>query len=137
MTRRCPGRCEFSSFVLVERRPGSPDSISDFGRLLLLESDLLAQVFRAFFSCQYFDFCVIGTNFFSCVRALVAKNFRLSWMSPESHFFSSPLEFEQHVLKQFFGGCKQEHAVSTNCNLFPRDIGAFIITVYCIRNNSS
>ena len=31
--------------VLMERCPDSPDSISDFGRLLLLESYLLAQVF--------------------------------------------------------------------------------------------
>ena len=30
-----------------ERRPGSPDSIADFGHLLLLESNYLAQVFRA------------------------------------------------------------------------------------------
>ena len=42
--------------VLVERRPDIPDSISDFGRLLLLESNYLAQVFRAFSSCQYLHF---------------------------------------------------------------------------------
>ena len=97
-------RCQFLS-VLVNRRPASPDSISDFGRLQLLESNHLAQVFRAFSSCQYFDFHVIDFNFLSCVLASVAKNFRLSWMDPESHFFSTPLEFAQHVLKLFFGGC--------------------------------
>ena len=78
---------------LVARRLGSPDSISDFGHLLLLESNHLAQIFRAFSSCQYFDFHVIDLNFFSDVRALVAQNFRLPWMDPESHFFSTPLEF--------------------------------------------
>ena len=91
-------RCELLS-VLVERCPSGPDLISDFGRLLLLESYHLAPVFRAFSSCHYFDFYVIDLNFFSDVRALVAKNFRLSWMDPESHFFSTPLEFAQH----FFG----------------------------------
>ena len=72
-------RYQFLS-VLVKRRPGSPDSISGFGRLLLLENSHLAQVSRAFSSCQYFDFYVIDFNFFSCVRALVAENFRLFWM---------------------------------------------------------
>ena len=38
-----------ASSVLVKRRPSSPDSISDFGRLLLLESYHLAQVFCTFF----------------------------------------------------------------------------------------
>ena len=37
---------------------------------------------------------------------------RISWMNPESHFFSTPLEFAQLFLKLFFGGCKQEHVVS-------------------------
>ena len=32
-------------------------------------------------------------------------------MNPESHFFSTPLEFAQDFLKLFFGGCKQEHVV--------------------------
>ena len=48
--------------VLVERRPGSPDSICDFGRLLL-DSNHVAQVSRAFSSCQYFDFYVIDFIF--------------------------------------------------------------------------
>ena len=103
-------RCQFPP-VLVKRRPSSPDSISGFGRLLLLESNHLAQVSRAFSSCQYFDFYVIDFNFCSCVRALVAKNFRLSWMNPESQFFSTLLEFAQHFSKLFFGGCKQKHVV--------------------------
>ena len=84
--------------VLVERRRSSPDSISDFGRLLLLESNHLTQVFRAFSSCQYFDFCVVDLNFFSCVRALVAKNPRLPWMDPESTLF------QYHLLRAKKGG---------------------------------
>ena len=56
-------RCHFLP-ALVERCPGSPGSISDFGRLLLQESNHLAQVSRAFSSCQYFDFDVIDFNFF-------------------------------------------------------------------------
>ena len=76
-----------------------------------MESNHLVQVFRAFSSCQYFDLCYRQASFFFCVRALVAKNFRVSWLNPESHFFSTPLEFAQHFLKLFFGGCKQEHVV--------------------------
>ena len=38
--------------VLVECRPSSPDSISDFGRLLLLERNRLTQVSQAFSSCH-------------------------------------------------------------------------------------
>ena len=56
--------------VLVERRPSSPD----FGRLLLLESNHLAQVSRAFSSCQYFDFYVIDFNFF------FVSELRLLWL---------------------------------------------------------
>ena len=82
-----------SALVCTCGTSGSPDSISDFGRLLLLERDHLAQVFRAFSSCQYFDFYVIDLNFFSGFRALVAENFRLPWMDPESYFFSTLLEF--------------------------------------------
>ena len=84
----------------MEPCPGGPDPISDFGRLLLLESYHLAQVFRAF-SCIT-TFYVINLNFFSGVRALVAENFRLSWVDPESHFFSTPLEFANHFLELFF-----------------------------------
>ena len=102
-------RCQILP-VLVKCRPGSPDSISDFGRLLQ-ERNHLAQLSHAFSSCQYFDFYVIDFNFFFCVRALVAENFRLFWMNPESHFFSTFLEFAQHFLKLFFGRCKQEHIV--------------------------
>ena len=47
MSEQVVFRRQFLS-VLVKRHSGSPDSISDFGRLLLLESNLLAQVFRAF-----------------------------------------------------------------------------------------
>ena len=41
-------------------------------------------------------------SIFSGVRALVAENFRLSWVDPESSFFSTPLEFAYHVLELFF-----------------------------------
>ena len=79
-------RCQLMS-TLVELCQGSPASISDFGRLLLLESYHLSQVSRALSSCQYFDFDVINLNFFSDAQAFVAENFRLSWMDSESHFF--------------------------------------------------
>ena len=48
-------RCQLLP-VLVKRRPGCPDSILDFGRLLLPERDHLAQISDAFTSCQDFDF---------------------------------------------------------------------------------
>ena len=60
------------------------------------------------------SFFMSSTSFFLCVRALaalVAENFRLFWMTPETHFFSTSLEFAQHFLKLFFGGCKQERVV--------------------------
>ena len=44
MSKPVCSRCQLLSF-LVERRPGGPDKISDFGRLLLLDSYHLAQVF--------------------------------------------------------------------------------------------
>ena len=89
-------RCQFLP-VLVKCRPSSPDSISDFGRLLLQERNHLAQVSRASSSCQYFEFYVSAFSFFSCVGALVAQNFRLFWMNPETHFFSSTLLLCIHV----------------------------------------
>ena len=82
-------RCQLLP-VLVKRRPGCPDSTLDFGRLLLLECNQLAQVFHAFTSCQDFDFNVIDLRFFFRVRAkaaLVAENFRLFRVDPETHFF--------------------------------------------------
>ena len=97
-------------------RPSSTDSISDLGRLLLQERYLLAQISHAFSSCHYFDFHIIDFNFFFFVRALVAENFRLFWMNTESNFFSTFLEFSQHLLKLFFGGCKQEHVVGKSQN---------------------
>ena len=51
-------RCQFLP-VLVKRRPGCLDTILDFGRLLLLECNQLAQVFHAFTSCHDFGFNVI------------------------------------------------------------------------------
>ena len=103
----------------MECRPGSPDSISDFGRLLFLKSNHLAQVSRAFSSCQHFDFHVIDFNFFCCVRALVAENFRLSWMDSESvgSSFSARVPrssaeshrvFVHHILEDEVVGQKEE-----------------------------
>ena len=63
MFKHASSRCQLLS-ILVERCPGSPDTISDFGRLLLLESYHLPRVFCTFFSCLYFDFDVINLNFF-------------------------------------------------------------------------
>ena len=85
MFERVVSRCQFLS-VLVERRLSSPDSISDFDRLLLLECNHLFQIFRVFSSFQYFEFYIICLNFFSGIRALITKNFRFLWMDPESHF---------------------------------------------------
>ena len=95
-------------------RPGSPDSISDFGRLLFHERNRLAKVSHAFSSCQYFDFYVIDFHFFFCVRvsvALIAENFRLFGLDPETHFFRTFLEITQHFLKLLFTGCEQQHVV--------------------------
>ena len=74
-------RCQLLC-VLVERRPSSPDSMSDFGHRLLLENNHLAQAVRDFSSCQYFDYYFIDFNFFLVFEL-------------ESHFFSTPLEFAQ------------------------------------------
>ena len=76
---------------------------------MLLESNHLAQVFRAVSSCQYFDLYVIDLNFFSDARTLVPENFRLFWVDPETHFFSTFLEFAQHFLKLISRGCEQKH----------------------------
>ena len=87
-------RCQFLP-VLVKRRPCCPGTILDFGRFLLLECNQLALESHAFTSCQDFDFNIIDLHFFFRVRAkaaLVAENFRLSWLryianeaSPETH----------------------------------------------------
>ena len=56
---------------------------------------------------------LVGVCFFR-VRtkaALVAENFRLSWVDLETHFFSTFLEFVHHFLKLFLGGCEQKHVV--------------------------
>ena len=82
-------RCQLLS-VLVKRRPGCPDTILDFGRFLLLECKLLAKVSHAFTSCHDLNFNTVDLHFFFRVRtqaALVAENFRLSWVSPETYVF--------------------------------------------------
>ena len=44
--------------------------------------------------------------------ALIAENFRLLWVNPESHFLCCIFEFTHHVPYLFFGGCEQHHVVS-------------------------
>ena len=44
--------------------------------------------------------------------ALIAENFRLVWVNPESHFLGCIFEFTHHVPYLFFGGCEQHHVVS-------------------------
>ena len=63
---------------------------------------------------QDFNFNIVDLHFFVRIRtqaALVAENFRLSWVDPESHFFSTFLEFVHHFLKLFFGCCELKHVV--------------------------
>ena len=50
MSKHVSSRCQ-SLYILVERGLSSPDTIYDFGRLLLLESYHLVQVFCTLFSC--------------------------------------------------------------------------------------
>ena len=78
--------------VLVERCTCSPDSISDFGRLLLLENYHLSQICCTFFSCKYLDHDVFNLNFFSDVRTLVAQDLGFSWTYYKFHFFWTTLE---------------------------------------------
>ena len=54
-----------------------------------MERDSLAQIFHAFVLCQYFDAHITDFNISFCVRihaALIAENFRLVKVNPESHF---------------------------------------------------
>ena len=49
-----------------------------------------------------------------CVRihvALIAENFRLVWVNPESHFLGCIFEFTHNVPYLFFGSCEQHHFV--------------------------
>ena len=98
MFEQVVSRCQLLS-ALVKRRPGCPDSILDFGPFLLPECNHLAQVLHAFTSGQDFDLNVIDLHFllrFRAKAALVTENFRLSWVDPETHFFSTFLEVQQH-----------------------------------------
>ena len=86
----------------------------DFGRFLLLECNQLALVSHAFTSCQDFNLKIVDLHFFFRFRAkaaLVAENFRLSWVDLGTHLFSTFLEFVQHFLKLILGGCEQKHVV--------------------------
>ena len=100
--------------VFVECRPSCPDPALDFCCLLLVERDSLAQIFHAFVLCQYFDAHFTDLNKSFCVRihaALIAEDFRLVWVNPESHFLGCIFEFTHHVPYLFFGGCEQHHVV--------------------------
>ena len=108
-------RCQFLP-VFVKRRPSCPDTILNFGRFLLLENNQLALVSHAFIFCQDFNFNIVDLHFFFRFRAnaaVVAENFRLSWVDPVSPTFSV-LSSNSHntFWELFFGGCKLEHIVS-------------------------
>ena len=51
-------------------------------------------------------------NVFAGVRALVAENFRLSWVDPESHFSVLLLNSRTILWSCSFRGCRREHVVS-------------------------
>ena len=44
--------------------------------------------------------------------ALIAENFRLVRVNPESHCLGCIFEFTHHAPYLFFGGCEQHHVVS-------------------------
>ena len=46
----------------------------------------------SFLSCYHLDFDVFNFNFVPGFGALVAEDFRLSWMYSESHFLCASLE---------------------------------------------
>ena len=82
--------------------------------LLLVERDSLVQIFHAFVLCQYFDAHITDFNISFCVRnhaALIAENFRLVWVNPESHFLCCIFEFAHHIPQLFFGSCEQHHVI--------------------------
>ena len=113
--------------VFVKCRPRCSDPALDFQCLLLVERDSLTQIFHAFVLCQYFDAHFTDFNMSFCVRihvALVAENFRLVWVNPESHFLGCFLEFAHHVPYLFFGGCEQHHVV---CKSQVRQAVSFLV----------
>ena len=83
-------------FVFVKRRPSSPDTILDLGRLLILECDHLSKILGTILCGLHFHFDVVNLDFFSTVRASAAKNLRFSWMYLESHLCSAMFEVSQH-----------------------------------------
>ena len=104
-------RCQLLP-VLVECRPSSPDSILDFGRL---RNAIVWPKYLTLSPLVSISIILSSTSIsFFCVRAsaaLVAENFRLFWVDPETHFFSNSLEFAQNLMKLFFRGCEQKHVV--------------------------
>ena len=85
--------------MFVKPRPSCPGTILDFGLFLMLESNQLAYVSHAFTSCRDFNFDIADLHFFFRVQtyaALVAENFRLSWVDPESHF--SVLSLNSYII---------------------------------------
>ena len=96
-------------------RPSCSDPAFDFQSLLLVEGDSLAQIFHAFALCQYFDAHFTDFDISFCVVvhvALIAENFRLVRVNPESHFLGCIFEITHHAPYLFFGGCEQHHVVS-------------------------
>ena len=102
-------RCQLLS-VFAECRPCCPDTILDFRRFLVVERDFLTKNCALSFVVGVSMFMSSVSGSFFCVRvddARVAENFRLFWMNPETHLFSTFLEFTQHFPYLFFGGSTQ------------------------------
>ena len=98
-------RCQLLS-IFVECCPRSFDAIPVFCRLLLMKNNHLAKILF-FFSYKHLDVDVVNFNF-SSVRALVAEDFRLSFMYSESHFSVLRLKSQN-----MFWSCSLEWANSS------------------------
>ena len=96
----------------VERYPGSPNTISDFGRLLLLESYHLAQVLLYFLLLLIFRLWCHQYLFLSCCSSFGCRDFSAFldgfWVPLFQYFAWIRITF----LELFFWGCKKEHVVS-------------------------
>ena len=101
----------------MEGRPSCSDPALDFQCLLLVERDSLTQIFHAFVLCQYFDAHFTDFNKSFCVWihvALVAENFRLVWVNPESHFLGCRI-------------CSLEVANSIRSSANRRSLGSLVL----------
>ena len=97
----------------MECRPSCSDPAFDFQCLLLIEI-LWPKYFTLSLFANISMFISPIFNISFCVRihvALVAENFRLVWVNPESHFLGCLLEFAHHVSYLVFGGCEQHHVI--------------------------